>query len=73
MEQTQKIYLYDALDTLEQREQSIIKLFYLAGFNEEEIAQSYHISQQRIHQIKKRALEKCKLELNKKLLCANLV
>jgi len=70
MEQTQKIFLYDALATLERREQSILKLFYFAGFSEDEIADSYHITQQRVNQIKSRALEKCKLQLNKKKLCA---
>jgi len=63
MEQTQKILIYDALKTLEQREQSIVKLYYLAGFNEKEIADSYNISQQRVHQIKKKALRKCKSQL----------
>jgi len=63
MEQTQQILIYDTLETLNQREQGILKLFYLAGFTEEEIAESYQISQPRIHQIKKRALEKCKKQI----------
>jgi RNA polymerase sigma factor (sigma-70 family) len=74
MEQTQKIYLYDAMNTLTSIEKSIIELSYLAGFTEAEIAESYHISQQRIHQIKERALDKCKTQLQqKKLESANIV
>jgi RNA polymerase sigma factor (sigma-70 family) len=73
MEQTQKIYLYDALDSLKQKEQSILKLYYFAGFTEEELAESYHISHQRIHQIKERALQKCKLKLQEKLLSVSIV
>jgi RNA polymerase sigma factor (sigma-70 family) len=68
MEQTQKIIIYDALETLQEKEQSIIKLYYLAGFTEFEIAESYQISQQAIHKIKKRALEKCRKELERKKL-----
>ena len=63
MEQTQRILDYDVLVNLEDREQSILKLYYWAGFTEEEIADSYQITQQRINQIKKRALEKCKKQL----------
>ena len=63
MEQTQRILDYDVLANLEDREQSILKLYYWAGFTEEEIADSYQITQQRINQIKKRALEKCKKQL----------
>jgi len=73
MEQTQKIIIYDALATLNKREQSILKLYYLAGFSEEEIAESYQISQPMIHKIKKRALEKCKLQLEKKPTFASIV
>jgi len=65
MELTHQILMYDTLDTLEKREQSILKLYYLAGFTEEEIAESYQISQPRIHQIKEGALRKCKEELQR--------
>lgn len=68
MELTQQILMYDALSTLKKREQSIIKLYYFAGFTEEEIATSYHISHQRIHHIKERALQKCRLQLQQKKL-----
>jgi RNA polymerase sigma factor (sigma-70 family) len=73
MESTQKILIYDALNTLEPKEQSIVKLYYLAGFSEEDIASSYHISIPRVNQIKKRALAKCKLQLEKKLKCVSIV
>jgi len=74
MEQTQKILLYDALESLGSREKSIVKLIYLAGFTENEIAEAYNISQQRVHQIKERALQKCKSQLQqKKLEYANIV
>ena len=74
MEQTQKILLYDALESLGNREKSIVKLIYLAGFTENEIAEAYNISQQRVHQIKERALQKCKTKLQqKKLEYANIV
>jgi RNA polymerase sigma factor (sigma-70 family) len=63
MEQTQRILVYDALKTLQQREKGILKLYYFAGFSEEEIAESYQISQPMIHKIKKRALEKCRKQL----------
>ena len=63
MDLTQKIYLYDALATLPQREQGILKLYFVAGFSEDEIADSYQISQQRVNQIKSRALIKCKKQL----------
>lgn len=66
MDLTQKILIYDALRTLERREQSILKLYYFTGFTEEEIAYSYQVSQPMIHKIKERALEKCKLQLEKK-------
>ena len=74
MEQTQKIYLYDALATLPQREQGILKLYFIAGFSEGEIADSYQISQQRVNQIKSRALLKCKKQLEeyKKYTCASI-
>ena len=74
MEQTQKILLYDALESLGSREKSIVKLIYLAGFTENEIAEVYGVSQQRVHQIKERALQKCKSQLQKKELeYANIV
>ena len=74
MEQTQKILLYDALESLGNREKSIVKLIYLAGFTENEIAEVYGVSQQRIQQIKERALQKCKSQLQqKKLEYANIV
>lgn len=73
MEQTQKIVIYDALETLKRREKGILKLYYFAGFTEEEIADSYQISQQAIHKIKKRALRKCKLQLEKIPKCAIIV
>ena len=73
MELTQQILMYDTLATLKKREQSIIKLYYFAGFTEEEIAKSYHISHQRIHHIKKRALQKCKSQLEKKQLYVSIV
>jgi RNA polymerase sigma factor (sigma-70 family) len=73
MEQTQKIIIYDALETLKQREQGILKLYYLAGFSEEEISEHYHISIPRVNQIKKRALEKCKIQLEKKPTFASIV
>ena len=63
MEQTQKIYIDDALDILEEREKGILELYYYAGFSEEEIADSYRISIPRVNQIKKRALMKCKTQL----------
>ena len=62
MEQAQKKYIYDVINTLPQREQGIVKL-YMAGFTEVEIAESYQVSQQMIHKIKKRALGKCKVQL----------
>jgi len=68
MELVQKIIIYDALATLKIREQSVLKLYYIAGFNEVEIAESYKISIPRVHQIKKRALEKCRKELERKKL-----
>ena len=74
MEQTQKILLYDALESLGNREKSIIKLIYLTGFTENEIAEVYGVSQQRVHQIKERALQKCKTKLQQKELeYANIV
>ena len=74
MEQTQKILLYYALESLGNREKSIVKLIYLAGFTENEIAEAYGVSQQRVHQIKERALQKCKTKLQqKKLEYANIV
>lgn len=73
MESTQRILMYDALETLEQREQSIVRLYYFDGFSEEEIAFTYHITQQRVNQIKERALEKCKLQLEKKQKCVSIV
>ena len=66
MEQTQLILVYDVLFELDDREQGILKLYYWAGFTEEEIADSYQISQPRIHQIKERALEKCKKLIEEK-------
>jgi RNA polymerase sigma factor (sigma-70 family) len=68
MELIQKIIIYDTLATLKIREQSVLKLYYIAGFNETEIAESYQISQPMIHKIKKRALEKCRKELERKKL-----
>ena len=70
MELTQKIYIDDVITNLEDREQSILKLYYYAGFSEEEIADSYQISQQRVNQIKSRALQKCKKLINKTPPCA---
>jgi len=70
MEQTQKILVSDVLFKLEDREQGILKLYYWAGFTEEEIAESYQITHQRVHQIKERALEKCKKLINEKQPCA---
>ena len=74
MEQTKKIYLHDALATLPQREQGILKLYFIAGFSEDEIADSYQISQPRVNQIKSRALLKCKKQLEeyKRQLCASI-
>ena len=60
MELTQKILAYDILATLEKREQDILKLYYIAGYTEEEIAEFYLISHPRVHKIKQKALEKCK-------------
>jgi RNA polymerase sigma factor (sigma-70 family) len=68
MEQTQKIIIYNALKTLERRERSILELYYYAGFSEDEIAESYQISIPRVNQIKKRALRKCRKELERKKL-----
>jgi RNA polymerase sigma factor (sigma-70 family) len=68
MEQTQKIIIHDALETLEEREQSIIKLYYFKGFSEIKIAKYYKISIPRVNQIKKRALEQCRKELERKKL-----
>ena len=73
MEQTQRILIYNALDTLEKRERSVLKLIYFKGFTEEEIAESYQITQQRVNQIKKRALEKCKIQLEEKPTFASIV
>jgi len=73
MEQTQKILAYDVLVNLEEREQSILKLYYWAGFTEEEIADSYQITQPRVNQIKSRALEKCKKLITEKQLCVTTV
>lgn len=74
MEQTQQIYMDDVIATLKIREQGILKLYYYAGFSEDEIADSYQITQQRVNQIKKRALQKCKSKLQetRKLLCVNI-
>jgi len=66
MEQTQKIYIEDVITSLKDREQNILKLYYWGGFTEEEIAESCQITQQRIHQIKERALEKCKKLIEEK-------
>ena len=65
MELTQKILVSDVLFELDDREQGIIKLYYWAGFTEAEIAESYQITHQRVHQIKERALEKCKKLIEK--------
>ena len=64
MEQTQKILTIDVLESLEEREQSILKLYYWAGFSKEEISESYQITQQRVNQIKKRAITKLRKMLN---------
>ena len=66
MEQTQKILVYDNLVGLDQREQSIIKLYYWAGFTDGEIANSYLISQPMIHKIRKRAINKLRGMMNGK-------
>ena len=66
MEQALKIYIDDVLLELKQREQSILKLYYFAGFTEVEIAESYQISQPRLHKIKERALQKCRKLIKEK-------
>ena len=74
MEQIQKIYIDDVINVLDEREQNIVKLYYYAGFSEVEIAEAFNLSTPRVNQIKKRALEKCRqqLEESKKKLCASI-
>ncbi len=63
MEQTQRILINDVLRNLKRGEQNILKLYYWAGFTEGEIAEFLEVSQPRIHQIKQRALTKCRIQL----------
>ena len=63
---TRQILVADILLNLEEREQSILKLYYWAGFTEVEIAESYQISQSRLHKIKERALQKCRKLIKEK-------
>ena len=65
MEREQKILIDDVLDSLNDREQSIIRLYYICGFTECELAEAFMVSQQMISKIKKRALEKCKQQIGK--------
>ncbi len=64
MDLTQTILLSDILEGLNLRERNILMGCYLYGYKEREMAKFYNISRVRIHQIKQRALEKCKEQLS---------
>ena len=49
MDLTQRI----ALDSLENREKSILHLYFFCGYKEREIAKYYNVNQQRISRIKR--------------------
>ena len=56
----QKIEIDKAMIILNSREQTIIKMYYIDGYKEREIADRYNLTHQRINKIKSRALEKMK-------------
>jgi len=64
MDLTQMILLDDILENLNLRERNVLMGYYLYGYNQREIANHYNISEMRVSQIRRRALEKCKEQLS---------
>ena len=50
--------LYDALSTLDEREQTIIKLRFMSDLTLDECSSIFHITRERIRQIEAKALRK---------------
>jgi len=63
MDLTQMISLNDTLENLNLRERNILTGYYLYGYNQRELANHYNISDRRVAQIRRKALEKCKKRL----------